>query len=203
MNFTTMLFPTRALEIMHGATFPTWPHASSNPGPMTGTVGLDWLRNGLVESKHTCSCAVAAVKYSVIVIVNVVLAAKPLLSRVVIGTGAGFTLGQLMTPDATERLTSPIASVGTPLTAEFTSGDLADAGAEMLARHVVSFVQSASAVGMTAFEAPDGGPVPSLFVAVTLHVYVLPFVKPVTLIGLKGPDAEPAVPPLLDVQRAS
>jgi hypothetical protein len=197
-----MLLPARALEITHGASFPTWLHMSSNPGPMTGTVGLDWLRNALVESKHTCSCAVAEVKYNVIVIVNVVLAAKPLLSSVVIGTGAGFTLGQLMTPDATERLTSPIASVGTPLTAEFSSGDLPDAGAEMLARHVVSFVQTASAIGITAFEAADGELVPSLFVAVTLHVYELPLVKPETSIGLNGPDVEPETPPLLDTQLA-
>jgi len=39
-------------------------------------------------------------------------------------------------------------------------------------------------------------------VAVAVHVYVLPFVNPVTLMPLAAPDAEPVAPPSLDVHVA-
>ncbi len=56
--------------------------------------------------------------------------------------------------------------------------------------------------GMTVFDAADAGPVPIAFVAVTLQVYVLPFVNDATTIGLEAPEAEPAMPPFDDVQLA-
>ena len=44
--------------------------------------------------------------------------------------------------------------------------------------------------GTTEAEAGDGGLVPTPLVAVTVHVYVLPFVRPITVSGEPGPDAE-------------
>jgi len=44
-------------------------------------------------------------------------------------------------------------------------------------------------------DALDGALVPAAFVAVTAHVYVSPFVKPDTAIGLPAPDIEPVAPP--------
>jgi hypothetical protein len=41
----------------------------------------------------------------------------------------------------------------------------------------------------TALETADGGPVPSVFVAVTVNVYEVPFVNPVTVSGLADPNA--------------
>jgi hypothetical protein len=43
--------------------------------------------------------------------------------------------------------------------------------------------------GVTLFDAADAGPVPIALVAVTVKVYVVPFVKPVTVIGLDAPVA--------------
>jgi hypothetical protein len=40
---------------------------------------------------------------------------------------------------------------------------------------------------MTALDGADGGPVPTAFVAVTMNVYDVPFVRPVTVIGLLLP----------------
>jgi hypothetical protein len=45
------------------------------------------------------------------------------------------------------------------------------------------------------FESADGALIPTTFVAVAVHVYVLSFVKPLTTIGLPEPDAEPVAPP--------
>ena len=42
------------------------------------------------------------------------------------------------------------------------------------------------------------GPVPTVFVATTVHVYVLPVVSPVTVNGESGPVCVPVTPPLLD-----
>jgi hypothetical protein len=56
--------------------------------------------------------------------------------------------------------------------------------------------------GMTAFDAADASPVPTPFVALTVHVYVLPLVSDPTTIGLDAPDALPAAPPLDDVHDA-
>jgi hypothetical protein len=44
----------------------------------------------------------------------------------------------------------------------------------------------AGAVGVTTFDGADGGPVPMLFVAVTVKVYALPFASPVTVIDVHG-----------------
>ena len=54
-----------------------------------------------------------------------------------------------------------------------------------------------AAFGVTAVDADEALPVPALFVAVTVNVYAVPFVKPVTLIGLDAPLA--VAPPGLAV----
>ena len=54
-----------------------------------------------------------------------------------------------------------------------------------------------TAAGVTAFDAGDAAPVPTLFVAVTVNVYDVPLVRPVTTIGLAPPLA--VMPPGLDV----
>lgn len=54
----------------------------------------------------------------------------------------------------------------------------------------------------TGADAADGAPTPRALVAVTVHVYVLPVVNPVTVIGLAGPPLEPPTPPLLDTHDA-
>jgi len=51
--------------------------------------------------------------------------------------------------------------------------------------------------GVTLFDGADDGPVPAAFVAVTVKVYGVPFVSPVTVSGLDGPVAE--CPPGFDV----
>ena len=43
------------------------------------------------------------------------------------------------------------------------------------------------AAGVTLFEAAEAGPVPTELVAVTLKVYAVPLVRPVTVIGLAVP----------------
>ena len=47
----------------------------------------------------------------------------------------------------------------------------------------------APTVGVTAFEGTEAGPVPAALVAVTVNVYPVPFVNPVTVIGLPVPLA--------------
>jgi hypothetical protein len=42
----------------------------------------------------------------------------------------------------------------------------------------------------TEFDGADAGPVPAAFVAVTVKVYAVPLVSPVTVIGLAVPLAE-------------
>ena len=44
-------------------------------------------------------------------------------------------------------------------------------------------VVSGGSAGITAFDAADAFPVPTLFVAVTVNVYEVPLVRPVTVIG--------------------
>ena len=51
--------------------------------------------------------------------------------------------------------------------------------------------------GVTALDGADGAPVPTAFVAVTVNVYAVPFVSPVTVIGLDAPV--PVAPPGLAV----
>jgi hypothetical protein len=55
---------------------------------------------------------------------------------------------------------------------------------------------------MTAGEGTDAGPMPRPFVAVIVHVYVLPVVSEFTVIGPDGPEPEPDTPPSADVHDA-
>jgi hypothetical protein len=61
---------------------------------------------------------------------------------------------------------------------------------------------SGTRVGTTAVDGIDGALSPFSFDATTVHVYVLPFVRPVTTIGDDAPVAEPGAPPSLDTQEA-
>ncbi|HTK16950.1 MAG TPA: hypothetical protein VL769_11200, partial [Acidimicrobiia bacterium] len=56
-----------------------------------------------------------------------------------------------------------------------------------------------SAAGTTLADAGDGLPAPSTLLAVTVQVYVFPFVSPLTVIGDATPVLLPGVPPSLDV----
>jgi hypothetical protein len=51
--------------------------------------------------------------------------------------------------------------------------------------------------GVTLFDAPDAELVPTALVAVTVKVYAVPLVRPVTVIGLPAPV--PVIPLGLDV----
>jgi len=57
-------------------------------------------------------------------------------------------------------------------------------------------------LGITTADAGEGGPAPFAFVAVTVHEYNFPFVNLLTTIGEFAPEADPAAPPLEDVQFA-
>ena len=57
-------------------------------------------------------------------------------------------------------------------------------------------------LGTTAVDGAVAAPSPFAFVAVTVHVYDLPLVKPPTTSGELLPDAEPAAPPFEDAQSA-
>ncbi len=46
-----------------------------------------------------------------------------------------------------------------------------------------------AALGVTLVDATDAADDPALFVAVTVNVYAVPFVRPVTTIGLDEPEA--------------
>ena len=52
-------------------------------------------------------------------------------------------------------------------------------------------------LGTTELDVPDAAPVPTAFVAVTVKVYAVPFVKPVTVIGELPPVA--VCPPTFEV----
>ena len=52
--------------------------------------------------------------------------------------------------------------------------------------------------GVTALDAPDAEPVPAAFVAVTVKVYEVPGVKPVTL-QVSAPDVTQVKPPGVEV----
>jgi hypothetical protein len=58
-------------------------------------------------------------------------------------------------------------------------------------------------LGVAARDDGDAGLVPFAFVAVTVHVYDLPLVRPPTVIGEAAPFADPAVPPFDDAQLAA
>jgi hypothetical protein len=55
----------------------------------------------------------------------------------------------------------------------------------------------ANVAGVTLLDAADAALTPTAFVAVTVNVYAVPFVKPATMIGLAAPVA--VMPPGLDV----
>ena len=57
-------------------------------------------------------------------------------------------------------------------------------------------------LGTAGAEAGDGVPSPLAFVAMTVHVYVFPFVSPPTTRGEPAPLADPAAPPFDDTQFA-
>ena len=57
--------------------------------------------------------------------------------------------------------------------------------------------------GTKLFDAADAGPVPTSFVALTVHVYVRPLVRPDTTIGLDPPVFEPGTPPSDDTHEAA
>jgi hypothetical protein len=57
-------------------------------------------------------------------------------------------------------------------------------------------------LGITEADGADGAPGPSAFVAVTVQLYDLPFVRSVTTSGDAVSLAEPGVPPFDDVQFA-
>ena len=61
---------------------------------------------------------------------------------------------------------------------------------------------SGTVCGIVAPDGELGRLSPSALVAVTLHVYVLPFVNPPTVTGDDGPTAEPVAPPFPDVHAA-
>jgi hypothetical protein len=46
------------------------------------------------------------------------------------------------------------------------------------------------AVGVTTFEGPDAGPVPTVLVAVTVNVTDAPMARPPTVIDVPAPDAD-------------
>ena len=57
-------------------------------------------------------------------------------------------------------------------------------------------------LGVVAAEAGDAAPAPFAFVAATVHVYDLPFVRPPTTVGDAASEADPAAPQFDDVQVA-
>src|SRR5689334_14578695 len=57
-------------------------------------------------------------------------------------------------------------------------------------------------MGTKVFDAADAGPVPTAFVAVTVHVYVLPLSRFDTSTGLAEPVPDLAVPPFDDTHDA-
>ena len=61
---------------------------------------------------------------------------------------------------------------------------------------------SGTVAGTVAAEAGEAAPVPFPFVAVTVHVYVLPLVRGATDIGDEAPSTEPGVPPSDETQPA-
>jgi hypothetical protein len=56
-----------------------------------------------------------------------------------------------------------------------------------------------TAAGVTLLEAADAGPVPDQFVAVTVNVYAVPFVKPLTVAVVLPPETVAVKPPGEDV----
>ena len=61
---------------------------------------------------------------------------------------------------------------------------------------------SGTVLGITAADATEAAPSPFALVAVTVHVYDFPFVRPPTTIGEPTSEADPAAPPFDDTQAA-
>ena len=61
---------------------------------------------------------------------------------------------------------------------------------------------SGTVAGTAGADATESGLVPSPFVADTVHVYVLPLVRPPTVIANEVPPAVPGAPPSEDTQLA-
>ena len=57
----------------------------------------------------------------------------------------------------------------------------------------------AGALGVTLFDAADAAPVPIALVALTINVYAVPLVSPVTLIEVHGALHVPVLPPTTEV----
>ena len=84
-----------------------------------------------------------------------------------------------------------------------------DAGADQLTAACPSPARAVTAVGApgavaaltgtTALEAAEAGPVPTAFVAVTVNVYEVPFVSPVTVAESVEPPTLAVAPPGLAV----
>ena len=56
------------------------------------------------------------------------------------------------------------------------------------AETVLSIAMGGVVVGVTAFDGDDGALLPASFDAVTLNVYVVPFVRPFTTVDVDGGD---------------
>jgi hypothetical protein len=55
--------------------------------------------------------------------------------------------------------------------------------------HYHWLVSTGGPIGVTSFEGSDATLVPASFIAKTLKLYVIPFIRPVTVIGLEDPVA--------------
>jgi len=69
----------------------------------------------------------------------------------------------------------------------------------MHAAPIVASCRKFDRYACTTADATESGPVPRLLVALTVHVYDLPAVSPVTVIGLALPDFDLVAPPFDDV----
>jgi len=59
----------------------------------------------------------------------------------------------------------------------------------VVVRAVLSILVQVARTGVTLLLAAEAGPVPCVLVAVTVNVYAVPLVRPVTTIGEDEPDA--------------
>ena len=57
----------------------------------------------------------------------------------------------------------------------------------------------AATFGVTLFDAAEVAPAPIAFVALTVNVYAVPLVRPVTLIDVHGAVQVPVLPPTTEV----
>jgi hypothetical protein len=80
------------------------------------------------------------------------------------------------------------------------AGDAKDTASAVLPPVVPVIVGGSGTVtaGTAVFDATDNALVPTALVAVAVHVYTFPLVKPFTMIGLAAPEAVPVAPPFED-----